>query len=124
MKGGFCRKQSFSYSDTYRCKTSQSANSSPSADDCESPVMTTGGCPQSDIYNINSQFAVPNEDDSVTIHFGGDENADNHMDIFEGWDFALRIYELTEAYLNGEWALPELEVVERPSDHSDQAQRR
>jgi hypothetical protein len=55
---------------------------------------------------------VPNEDGSVTIHFGGDENAGNYMDIFDGWNFSLRIYEPTEAYFNGEWALPELKIVE------------
>jgi hypothetical protein len=33
------------------------------------------------------------------------------MDIYEGWNFALRIYEPTEAYFNGEWARPELVLV-------------
>ncbi|MCJ7814809.1 MAG: DUF1254 domain-containing protein [Xanthomonadales bacterium] len=70
------------------------------------------GYPQGKIYNINSQFAVPKEDGSVTIHFGGDENADNYMDIFDGWNFSLRIYEPTAAYFNGEWVLPELKIVE------------
>ncbi len=27
-----------------------------------------------------------------------------YMDIFEGWNLALRIYEPTEAYFNGDWA--------------------
>jgi hypothetical protein len=75
-------------------------------------VYDTEGYPQGDVYNINSQFAVPNEDSSVTVHFGGDENAANYMDIFEGWNIVLRIYEPTEAYFNGEWVLPELELVE------------
>jgi len=75
-------------------------------------VYDAEGYPQGDVYNINSQFAVPNEDGSVTIHFGGDENAANYMDIFEGWNVILRIYEPTEAYFNGEWVQPELEIVE------------
>ena len=75
-------------------------------------VYDADGYPQGDVYNINSQFAVPNEDGSVTIHFGGDKNAVNYMDIFEGWNFALRIYEPGEAYFNGEWVMPELEIVE------------
>jgi hypothetical protein len=75
-------------------------------------VYDAEGYPQGDIYNVNSQFAVPNEDASVTIHFGGDENAVNYMDIFEGWNIALRIYEPTEAYFKGEWVQPELELVE------------
>ena len=34
------------------------------------------------------------------------------MDIFEDWNFALRIYEPTEAYFNGEWVMPEPVIVE------------
>jgi hypothetical protein len=75
-------------------------------------VYDADGYPKGDVYNINSQFAVPNVDGSVTIHFGGDENAGNYMDIFEGWNIVLRIYEPTEAYFNGEWVQPELEIVE------------
>jgi hypothetical protein len=75
-------------------------------------VYDAEGYPQGDVYNINSAFAVPNEDGSFTIHFGGDKNAVNYMDVFEGWNLALRIYEPTEAYFNGEWTMPELEIVE------------
>lgn len=74
-------------------------------------VYDAEGYSQGDIYNINSQFTVANEDGSVTIHFGGDENAVNYMDIYEGWNIALRIYEPTEAYFNGEWVRPELVLV-------------
>ena len=75
-------------------------------------VYDAEGYPQGEVYNINSAFAVPNEDGSVTIQFGGDNNAVNYMDIFEGWNIVLRIYEPEEAYFNGEWAMPELELVE------------
>lgn len=75
-------------------------------------VYDAEGYPQGDVFNINSAFAVPNEDGSYTIHFGGDKDSVNHMDIFEGWNIALRIYEPTEAYFNGEWVMPELELVE------------
>ena len=75
-------------------------------------VYDAEGYPQGDVYNINSAFAVPNEDGIYTIHFGGDKDAVNYMDIFEGWNLALRIYEPTEAYFNGEWVMPELELVE------------
>ena len=74
-------------------------------------VYDAEGYPQGDVYNINSAFAVPEEDGSVIIRFGGDKNAVNYMDIFEGWNFALRIYEPTEAYFNGEWTMPELVPV-------------
>lgn len=75
-------------------------------------VYDAEGYPQGDVYNINSEFALPEEDGSFTIHFGGDKDAVNYMDIFEDWNLALRIYEPTEAYFNGEWVLPDLELVE------------
>ena len=72
-------------------------------------IYDAEGYPQGDSYNINSAFAVANEDGSYTIRFGGDENAVNYMNVFEGWNITLRIYEPTEAYFNGEWVMPELE---------------
>jgi hypothetical protein len=75
-------------------------------------VYDADGYPQGDVYNINSQFAEADKDGSVTIHFGGDKNAANYMDIYEGWNFAFRIYEPTEAYFTGEWVRPELQLVE------------
>ena len=75
-------------------------------------VYDKEGYPQGEIYNINSEFAAANDDGSVTIHFGGDKNAANYMDIFDGWNVALRIYEPTEAYFNGEWVRPELELLD------------
>ena len=75
-------------------------------------VYDAEGYPQGDVYNINSAFAVPEADGSFTIHFGGDKDAVNYMDIFENWNLALRIYEPTEAYFNGEWVMPELELAE------------
>ena len=74
-------------------------------------VYDDGGFAQTDTYNINSQFAVKNEDGSVTINFGGDKNADNYMETFEGWTITLRIYRPQEAYFNGEWKKPELKIV-------------
>jgi len=75
-------------------------------------VYDAEGYPQGDVYNINSAFAVPEADGSFTIHFGGDKGVVNYMGIFENWNLALRIYEPTEAYFNGEWVMPELELVE------------
>lgn len=74
-------------------------------------IYDADGYPQGEVYNINSSFAKENKDGSVTIHFGGDENADNYMDIFDGWNFVLRMYEPTEEYFNGTWVKPELVEV-------------
>ena len=74
-------------------------------------VYDKGGFAQTDTYNINSQFAVKNEDGSVTINFGGDKNAQNYMETFEGWNVTLRLYRPTATYFNGEWKKPELKIV-------------
>jgi hypothetical protein len=75
-------------------------------------IYDAEGYPQGEVYNINSQFAVPNDDGSFTINFGGDKGNPNYMDIFDGWNFTLRMYEPTEAYFNGDWVRPELQLVE------------
>lgn len=75
-------------------------------------IYDAEGYPQGDVYNINSASAVPEDDGSFIIRFGGDKGAVNYMDIFDSWNLALRIYEPTEAYFNGEWVMPELELVE------------
>jgi len=71
-------------------------------------VYDDGGYPQTDTYNINSQFAKKNADGSITIHFGGDSKADNYMETFEGWSFILRMYQPKKAYFDGSWKKPEL----------------
>ena len=74
-------------------------------------VYDEEGYPQGEVYNINSEFAVVGEDGAVIIHFGGDSSATNYMDIYDGWNVVLRIYEPTQAYFNGGWVRPELEMV-------------
>ena len=74
-------------------------------------VYDKGGYPQTDTYNINSQFAKKNTDGSVTIHFGGDPKTENYMETFEGWSFILRLYQPKEAYFDGSWKKPELKLV-------------
>ena len=76
------------------------------------PFTMLKGIHRANSYNINSAFAVANADGSYTIHFGGDTNAVNYMDIYEGWNIALRIYEPTEAYFSGEWEMPELVLAD------------
>lgn len=62
-------------------------------------------------FNINSSFAKANAEGAYIIHFGGDKNADNYLDIFEGWNFILRLYQPTDAYFNGQWTVPELKSL-------------
>lgn len=74
-------------------------------------VYDKDGFPQTDTYNINSAFAEADKDGAYTIHFGGDKNAKNYMETFDGWNFTLRLYQPTEAYFNGQWVIPELKLV-------------
>jgi hypothetical protein len=71
-------------------------------------VYDEDGFPQGNIYNINSSFAKTNNEGSVVINFGGDKNIDNYMDIFDGWNFTLRLYQPTKEYFDGSWEVPEL----------------
>lgn len=59
-------------------------------------------------YNINSGFAKENEAGEYIIHFGGDETADNYLEIFDDWQYTIRIYLPTEEYFNGNWKVPEI----------------
>jgi len=74
-------------------------------------VYDKEGFPQGDVYNINSAFAHTDEDGVATIHFGGDKDAPNYMDTFEGWNFCMRIYLPTEEFVNGTWAQPQLTLA-------------
>ena len=71
-------------------------------------VYDKDGFPNGESYNVNSAFAKANSKGEYVIHFGGDKNADNYLDIFEGWNFTLRLYQPKEAYFNGSWKMPEL----------------
>ena len=71
-------------------------------------VYDQDGWVNGEAFNINSSFAKINEQGAYVIHFGGNTTADNYLDIFEGWNFILRMYQPTEAYFDGSWKLPEL----------------
>ena len=62
-------------------------------------------------YNINSAFAKQNEQGEYVIHLGGDENQDNYLDIYPGWNAAIRIYSPTKAYFDGSWTPPQFQPV-------------
>ena len=76
-------------------------------------VYDKGGFATTDTYNINSQFAAKNADDSVTINFGGPKDGPNYMEIFEGWNITLRIYLPEPAYFDEGWTKPELVSVKK-----------
>lgn len=60
-------------------------------------------------YNINSAFAKANARGEYVIHLGGDPNQDNYLDIYPGWNAAVRIYSPTKSYFDGSWTPPQFQ---------------
>jgi hypothetical protein len=62
--------------------------------------------------SFNNFSAKPNEDGSITIHFGGDPGSVNYLPITEGWNYAIRMYEPRKEILDGTWKFPEVKLVD------------
>ena len=64
------------------------------------------------VYSFNNVTAKPNEDDSITINFGGCEDGRvNCIPVTEGWNYTVRMYEPQEEVINGTWTFPEIKEV-------------
>ena len=59
-----------------------------------------------DIYSYNNVTAKKAADGSITIHFGGDPQADNYLEIMEGWNYLVRLYRPQAEILDGSWTFP------------------
>ena len=65
-----------------------------------------------DAYSVNNVTATPNDDGSVTIHFGGcDDDRPNCLPIMEGWNYGVRLYRPRKEILDGSWAFPSIQPV-------------
>jgi len=64
------------------------------------------------VNSYNNSSAVPNEDGSYTIHFGGDPESVNYLPITDGWNYAARMYQPREEILDGSWTFPAPQSVE------------
>lgn len=66
-----------------------------------------------DVYNINSAFATPHDDEpnAYTIHFGNNfpEGTPNVMNIAKGWNVTARLYQPKSEYFDKTWTLPTME---------------
>jgi hypothetical protein len=62
-------------------------------------------------YSVNDLTATPNDDGSVTVHFGGDDDRPNLIPIMEGWNYTVRLYRPRPEVLDGTWAFPGIEPV-------------
>jgi hypothetical protein len=65
-----------------------------------------------DAYSVNNIIATPNEDGSVTVHFGGcDDDRPNCLPIMDGWNYTVRLYQPRSEILAGSWIFPGAEPV-------------
>ena len=63
--------------------------------------------------SYNSFTAQRNDDDSVTIAFGGDPDQPNFLPIVKGWNYIFRTYRPQPALLDGTWTYPEPEAADQ-----------
>ena len=57
-------------------------------------------------YSFNNVTAKKDKDGSITIHFGGDPQADNFLPIVPGWNYIVRMYQPGPEILEGSWTFP------------------
>jgi hypothetical protein len=59
-------------------------------------------------YSINNLTGKPNEDGSITIHFGGVDDRPNLIPIVDNWNYTVRLYRPRSEVLDGSWKFPEV----------------
>ena len=63
---------------------------------------------EQEAYSINSLTAVPSEDGTITIQFGGNpEGAENYIGIMPGWNYLMRFYQPHQEVMDGTYQFPE-----------------
>ena len=61
-------------------------------------------------YSVNNLTATPDEDGSVTVHFGGcGDGRPNCLPIMDGWNYLVRLYRPRPEILSGAWTFPAIE---------------
>ncbi len=61
-----------------------------------------------DSYSINSVAAKPNNDGSVTVNFGTNNNGKkNFLYVMDGWNYIVRLYLPHKVIQEGKWKFPE-----------------
>lgn len=64
-------------------------------------------------YSVNNITATPNQDGSVTVHFGGcGDGRLNCLPVMDGWNYIVRLYRPRAEILDGTWAFPAIESVQ------------
>jgi hypothetical protein len=59
-------------------------------------------------YNVNNITATPDDDGSITVHFGAcTDSRPNCLPTMDGWNYTVRLYRPGAEILDGEWTFPE-----------------
>ena len=62
-----------------------------------------------DAYSVNNITATPNDDGSITVHFGGcADDRPNCIPIMDGWNYLVRLYRPRPEVESGAWTFPEV----------------
>lgn len=64
---------------------------------------------EQEAYSVNNITATPNDDGSITVHFGGDDDRPNLIPIMDGWNYIVRLYRPRPEILDGTWTFPSIE---------------
>jgi hypothetical protein len=59
-------------------------------------------------YSINNLTAKKNNDNSITVNFGGQPDNINYIPIVDGWNYVVRLYQPRAEVLDGRWTFPGL----------------
>jgi hypothetical protein len=66
-----------------------------------------------DRYSYNNVTAEPNDDGSITIHFGGCETGSvNCIPTPAGWNYGIRLYQPRVEIIDGSWSFPQIAPVD------------
>ena len=63
-------------------------------------------------YSVNNLTGTPNEDGSISIHFGGNPKSTNYLPITDGWNYTVRFYMPGKGILDGKWEFPDVKPIE------------
>jgi hypothetical protein len=64
-----------------------------------------------DAYSINNITGAPNDDGSITVHFGGcGDDRVNCLPIMDGWNYTVRLYRPQQTVLDGSWTFPTIDA--------------
>jgi hypothetical protein len=63
-------------------------------------------------YSVNNVTAQSNTDGSVTVNFGGCQDARvNCLPIMKGWSYVVRMYQPQADILEGRWSFPKAKAT-------------